>query len=118
VRTGNPERPGNDALVGQGALPAPADFAELLSGAVVPEPADAALPPVPAEHENLFAFVAPELIRRLQKPMKVKEFAASIGLVQSQADAWLNRLLAEGHVTKTKSTYRAAKRSGDHPTLF
>lgn len=118
VRTGNPQRPGNDALVGHGGLPAPADFAELFSGAVVAEPADAALPLVPAKHADLFAFVAPELIRRLQKPMKVKEFAASIGLVQSQADAWLKRLLAEGHVTKTKSTYRAAKRSSDNPTLF
>jgi hypothetical protein len=90
----------------------------LFSSAVVAEPAAGARAPVPTEHEDLFAFVAPELIRRLQRPMKVKEFAASSGLVQSQADAWLKRLLAEGHVMKTKSTYRAVKRSSDNPTLF
>jgi predicted Rossmann fold nucleotide-binding protein DprA/Smf involved in DNA uptake len=123
VRTGNPERPGNDALVGYGAVPAPTDFPELFLSAGVGEPvdvepADVELPAASAEDDDIFAFVAPKLIQRLRKPMKVKEFAASIGLVQSQADAWLKRLLAAGHVTKTKSMYRAAEGSSDHPTLF
>jgi predicted Rossmann fold nucleotide-binding protein DprA/Smf involved in DNA uptake len=118
VRTGNPERPGNDALVEHGALPAPVDFAQLFSAALVTEAAHVALSPASEESDDFFAFVAPKLIRRLQKPMKVKEFAASVGIVQSQADAWLKRLLAEGLVTKTKSTYRAEERRSDHPKLF
>jgi predicted transcriptional regulator len=50
--------------------------------------------------------------------MKVKAFAASLGVVQSQADAWLKRLVAEGRVKKEKTTYRAVSRLSDQPKLF
>jgi predicted Rossmann fold nucleotide-binding protein DprA/Smf involved in DNA uptake len=121
VRTGNPARPGNDALVAHGASPAPPEFSDLFAPAVPAAATELAVvvpPSVPVERGDIFAFVAPELIRRLQKPMKLKEFAASIGVVPSQADAWLKRLVAEGHVNKEKTTYRAVSRSNDQPTLF
>jgi predicted Rossmann fold nucleotide-binding protein DprA/Smf involved in DNA uptake len=118
VRTGNPARPGNDALVAHGALPVPVDFSDLFTPAVVSESPRVSLPEISANESDIFTLVAPELIRRLQKPAKVKEFAASLGVVQSQADAWLKRLVAEGHVKKDKMAYRAVIRPSDQPTLF
>jgi len=118
VRTGNPARPGNDALVAHGALPAPVEFSELFGVAVVPEPPLVTRPAAAVDQEDLYAFVAPELVRRLQRPMKVKAFAASLDVVQSQADAWLKRLVAEGRVKKEKTAYRAVSRLSDPPKLF
>jgi predicted Rossmann fold nucleotide-binding protein DprA/Smf involved in DNA uptake len=118
VRTGNPARPGNDALVAHGASPAPIEFSELFTLPVVPDPPRVSLPAAAVDQEDLYAFVAPELIRRLRRPMKVKAFAASLGVVQSQADAWLKRLVAEGRVKKEKTTYRAVSRLSDQPKLF
>ena len=116
VRTGNPARPGNDALAAHGALPAPVEFSELFALAAVPEPPRDSVPAAAVDQEDLYAFVAPELVRRLQRPMKAKAFAASLGVVQSQTDAWLKRLVAEGHVKKEKAAYRAVSR--DQPKLF
>ncbi len=119
AKTGNPERPGNDALVAHGALAAPDDLSELWRATAPAPPASPAPSAAPAPAtEDVFASVAPALVRILHQPMTAKEFAAVTGLVKSQADAWLKRLVADGRARKVKTTYSAASAAGDHPTLF
>jgi hypothetical protein len=74
---------------------------------------------------RVFVFVKPKkatyccrIDPAVAEPTKVKELAASLGIVQSQADVWLKRLIAEGHVKKEKMAYRAVIRASDQPTLF
>ena len=127
VRTGNPARPGNEALVVRGAMSAPADLDELWkSDTSAPQPfrssPNTSLPlSLIPQDGDAYVLVAPLLLHLLVVPMDAKQLAASAGLTKSQTDAWLRRLIAEGRVKKVKATYRAmteAAPSTDQPTLF
>lgn len=119
VRTGNPERPGNDALIRRGALAAPDDLSALWTQEhrLPVQPSFAPLSSVP-QSADLYAVVAPELLRLLQQPLTAKQLAETAGLTKSQADAWLKRLLDEGRIEKVKATFRAVGRSHEQPALF
>ncbi len=127
VRTGNLARPGNEALVARGAIPAPADLAELWKFDMpAPRSSRPSVPsllplsPIPQDGD-VYSFVAPMLLRLLLVPVNAKQFAAAAGITKSQADAWLARLVTEGRVEKINTTYRAvteATQSSDQPTLF
>jgi predicted Rossmann fold nucleotide-binding protein DprA/Smf involved in DNA uptake len=119
ARRGNPERPGNEALIGRGAWPVEDDFDVLLSdrtppvvSAVVAQDApqrdsrDRAAPAtIP---EKIFAAVAPMLLEVLREPATAKEVVERTGLSKQMIDRWLKRLVAEQRVMKSKTRYQAA----------
>ena len=118
VRVGNPARPGNDALAARGAIPAPDNLDDLwrdesMAASVTPKEISAA-----PQSDDVYALVAPALLRLLSVAMNAKQFAVAAGLTKSQADAWLQRLMAEGRVTRVKSMYHAADAARHQPTLF
>lgn len=119
VKTGNAERPGNEALVRHGAIPAPDDLALLLRDRPqsAPQIPMVAISPAPARGD-LYAIVAAELLRMLQSPISAKELAQNAGLTKSQTDAWLARLIDEGRVEKIKTKFRAVQPQHEQATLF
>lgn len=118
VRTGNPARPGNEALVERGAIPAPADLSVLWTAdAPVARLQSAPLSTMP-NIEDVYGLVAPALLRLLQRPMSAKQFAAAAGLTKSQADVWLARLVVEGRIEKVKSSFQVSIGSREQTALF
>ena len=118
VRTGNPDRPGNEKLLDHGATRAPETLSSvLLKPLISPEKTLSMLqlevPSTPlaasvAPRVDIYEIVVPELLRHLREPITKSHFAASARLLQAQADAWLRRLLSEGHIDKAKTLYRSA----------
>ncbi len=127
VRIGNPERPGNEALLEHGALPAPDDLQKLweVNLPSIPQtrktqPEMLQLSPMP-QQSDLYALVAPAILLILKVPMNAKQFAAQAGLTKSQADAWLKRLILEGRIEKIGTTYHllaAETLRREQPSLF
>jgi predicted Rossmann fold nucleotide-binding protein DprA/Smf involved in DNA uptake len=120
VALGNPERPGNEALLAHGAIAAPSDYDILwrdealqvsqFQGAVVVS----ALP----SPDDVYVSVLPMMLAALKMSMTAKQFAERLGLVKPQADSWLRRLVAEGHVQKQKSSYRVSERARPQLSLL
>jgi predicted Rossmann fold nucleotide-binding protein DprA/Smf involved in DNA uptake len=118
ARRGNPDRPGNEALIRRGAWPIDDEFDVLLrdrtppliSAIVVNDApaavslADAAMETIP---EKIFGAVAPVLLEVLRDPVTAKEVAKRTGLSQPIVDRWLKLLIAEQRAIKIKTGYQA-----------
>jgi predicted Rossmann fold nucleotide-binding protein DprA/Smf involved in DNA uptake len=104
VKTGNPQRPGNDALVRHGAKSAPEDLSEMLA-VDVPEVVEVS----PLVQTDLYSTVAPFILAALRKPTTAKELCTTLSLTPSQVKAWLDRLVADGTVVKNGSRFSAAQ---------
>jgi predicted Rossmann fold nucleotide-binding protein DprA/Smf involved in DNA uptake len=103
VKTGNPERPGNDALLRYGAKPAPDDLAGLLSD-TARETVLSALVEL-----DVFSAVLPIVLTALRKPKTAKELGTMLELTPGQVKAWLTRLVADGKVVKTGPRFRVVE---------
>jgi hypothetical protein len=66
--------------VAHGASPPPPEVSEIVVPAVAAELADVAPPSVPAKKGDVFAFVAPELVRRLQKHKGLRPAGARVAI--------------------------------------
>lgn len=113
VKTGNPQRPGNDALLSYGALPVPPDLTALLGHHREPLAGAALSSELPSD---IFSSAVPIILAALSEPKTVKELAGTIDLTQGQLKIWLARLAANGEVVKAGARYRIAPRDthGDH----
>jgi len=102
VKTGNPDRPGNEALLHYGAQPVPDDLSELLRTVSAKN-----TPAVKVDHA-VFTAVLPFILHSLREPVTVKELAVRLDLTQAQLKRWLGRMVAEGTVVKQGSHFSAA----------
>jgi predicted Rossmann fold nucleotide-binding protein DprA/Smf involved in DNA uptake len=132
ARRGNPDRPGNEALIRHGAWPIEDDFNVLLTdrtptaiSAVVVQDAP---PPRWRDHavpetipERIFAAVAPLLLEVLREPATAKEVVERTGLSKPIVDQWLKLLLAAQRVVKIKTRFQATNSEppvNGQPSLF
>ncbi len=103
VKTGNPQRPGNDALLEYGAKPAPDDLSEMLAEQPLPS-----TPVSPLVDTDIFSTVVPIILTALRKPSTAKELGIVLDLTPAQVKAWLTKLVADGKVSKKGSRFAAA----------
>lgn len=114
VKTGNPARPGNDALVNHGAIPAPDDlgliFAETKTKTIVTNS---------KVNRSIFEAVTPVILKKLQTPMTLESLSLSIGVLEAQTLKWLEQLIIEGKVEKKKMVYQSViEKVTLQPSLF
>ncbi len=102
VKTGNPDRPGNEALLRYGAQPVPDELSELLRTVPPKE-----TPTTKADH-GLFTVVLPFILHGLREPVTIKELASRLDLTQAQLKRWLGRMVEDGTVVKRGSRFSAA----------
>ena len=100
--TGNPERPGNEALVRRGAFPAPTELSRLF--AEPPQQGE-----VKTEATDALSLITPLIIDILQEPKTATQVSRDLALVLKQAQLWLDILVRTGAVVKEKSKYRARR---------
>jgi len=112
VKTGNPARPGNDALLAHGALSAPEDLKEIL---LEPSPVESSRvnPPSPA-----YSLMAPLILRTIQNPLTVEDLSRVLGLLTIQAATWLHQLVAEGRAKKQDAKFLAVFPKEQQAPLF
>jgi len=126
VRTGDSERPGNDALVTRGAIPAPGDLDDLWRDLHQSSVATETSPPVTISNETVDARVAtdlyddvvPHVLRLLERPLSAAAIASTLELTKVQTTAWLIRLVEEGRIRKSGSTFQAVASDGEPGELL
>jgi predicted Rossmann fold nucleotide-binding protein DprA/Smf involved in DNA uptake len=102
VKTGNPARPGNEALLRQGAQAAPDDLADLMALPAATHDVS------PAGEPDVYVVAAPFLLAALRQPSTAKELSAALQLTPGQVKAWLARLIDEGKAVKTGARFTVA----------
>ena len=110
VTIGDPVIPGNQALVAKGAIPAPSDLNDLWRDES-PSAGDVSATRISVEEPrgkaDTYAAALPVMLDALKLPMTAKRFAEVTGLTEAQAEAWLSRLVTEGHVQRANAVYQA-----------
>jgi predicted Rossmann fold nucleotide-binding protein DprA/Smf involved in DNA uptake len=132
ARHGNPDRPGNEALIQRGARPIDDDFGILLleTPATAVSPLKVKLHSFVEQQENtsdvpgpeeIFSSVAPLLLKVLHEPRTSKEVAEQTKLPKTLVDKWLKRLVDDQRAKKVKTRFHASTVAGsvnDQPSLF
>ena len=112
VRTGNPDRPGNEALLQHGALPAPTDLSEMFRERATPS--NAVKTNIAAG--DVFAAATPIIVAFLQNAATQKDVAEALDLTPSQAKLWLTRLCESGTIHKSGTLYRSVVAGESRPS--
>lgn len=132
TRRGNPERPGNEALIEHGARPIGDDFSIIMRDEVTQRVSTLALqdqshidPQDRATHlpipEEIYAAVAPILLRLLRESLTANEVVERTELPKTFVARWLKRLVDEGLPVRVKTRYHAVGLEHaieEQPSLF
>lgn len=120
VKTGNPARPGNDALVRRGGIPAPHDLGEAFEQRVIKAAAtdEATVFSSMRTVGDAYSLIVPALLALFDEPRTATQVAEELNIVKKQADVWLSRLVSDGKLVKQGSKFRRVQTIETQPTLF
>lgn len=109
VRVGNPDRPGNDALLNYGAVAAPQNLDGLLHDEVEAPAVEGPAQEATSSNDLVFGAVSPIIVEFLRTPATAKEIAGSLLITPGQLKIWLARLCETGQLVRVGSRYRATE---------
>jgi len=106
------QRPGNEALLQHGALPAPTDLSEMFRETATPSNAAK----TDSAANDVFAAATPIIVAFLQNAATQKDVAEALDLTPSQAKLWLTRLCESGTIHKSGTLYRSVVAGESRPS--